>query len=427
MQRTAQHLNNSHIVFATRNFAEWMKSTEVHHYDLWLQNKAAQAHKITLTKPGDDWWVRHTGCKEPFTSLNAGNATGVVTCSRAGEKFNRSEFKLRTLRSLHPCPSELTLRSNKQPITHPLPLIDVGRDWNDRPEGPSPLLTNRICCRPPETWRILGREKLGKYETVKVEIPEGNTFPFPLKRHEGKLEITPLFICWFNITPDHTILKSEDSVRFGYSGKEYVIERVGEATPNYRYEVSELGTLQDGIVYPIAGKQEANRPVQTTTWDPDIFLDEILSSGKAIVSDKYELSTRDEWRVLKFERISSGTQPWLEPPVDCFVIDEEKLEVYIAGVSDSESRRRLGMTPFRAMDLWIHKTLTGVKPRTYTHRPSQDQFLLRFLLPFILSLITIGSVCYYGLHRWRRKGRRGLHVPQSSSKKSEITALASQQ
>lgn len=424
LQRSERHLNDTHIVFATRNFATWnFGATQVFHYDLWVRDQAVQARQLWVTSAGEKWWEGHAGCSKPFTAENVNKLTGYVICARAGEDLCRSEFMVMPPGRTGQYPSMLTLSRKKLPVGHPLPLIEVGRAWNMSPQGGSPPLVNQLSQTRWETWRILGHEQTGGEDAVKVEIPRHQAVQVPLKRHEGKLGITPTLICWFSIKEDHVPLRIEDSCRYSYKDQEYTVVRTGEAKPFYVYEATETGTPLKGMRYPISGKQETYHPVNQAgkPFDPDDLVDELLSTGKVTVREPLSMSTRDEWRVLKMERISPETELWLEPPKDCCVRDLENNELHISGVNHFVSQWRLGLDPVSTFMNRLIEKLSGKTINRPKHRSNPDKLsawisLLAGLVLIFLLILSVRSLL-------RRKRSRGIGSASAAIPNASVPPL----
>ena len=168
---------------------------------------------------------------------------------------------------------------------------------------------------------------------------------FPLKRHEGSLTFTPILICWFSTTAKLP-LKITSSVRYGFGGKDYAYERASGMPPFVVYEATDFKNAFAELWFPYAGTQRTYVPdyERVKTFDADSVVDAILADGKYIDTDPYLLSTKREWKVLKLESLSRGTDLWFDPPDGVAVRDVDTNTFRIAGKSDEDSLKILGAT-----------------------------------------------------------------------------------
>lgn len=413
LQRSIDQLNNTHVVFATRNMASWNgPRPEVYHYDLWIQKETVQAKQKGVTPAGERWWEGHEGVALPYSAENLSGIDGYLICGRGDEEICRSEFTVMPFGKNTQYPSYLSLSRKKLPVGHPIPLIEVGRTWNAFPEGHAPPVVNWVSQIPVDRWRILGSERLGNRETVKVELARHEPVEMELKRHAGKLSVTQTFHCWFSREEGNLPVRIEDSMRYGYEGKEYSLERSGEAKPFYVYEASEAKSLLDGLIYPVAGMQETYGPAPAsngvnTGFDTDGIVDRLLADGAYRVEEGCSLMTRDEWRVLKMERISPDAELWVEAPKWSCVHDRDLNQMHIAGVSTWESRRRLGLDPITDLMNLITGKLAGKPTPAPTHRPDPNGLSGWIQGVLVSAGVLVLSVIVTVLYR-RRTRRRSV-------------------
>jgi hypothetical protein len=180
-----------------------------------------------------------------------------------------------------------------------------------------------------------------------VEVAFGRPYPTPLQRYKDPLLFTPVWKVWFSSNPGdgYLPLRVEAGVRYGFRGREFTYERPSPLAPSTSvYEVSEIHKFGDGLWYPRQGKEErfTADPNGKVAFDPDGIVDQFLSTGKYIDNEKYILSARRQWRVLKLDQIEPTEDLWFDPPNGSCVHDVDTEARFIEGASPEESARILG-------------------------------------------------------------------------------------
>jgi hypothetical protein len=383
LRQAVGKLDRCHLVLATRVNSTSPEGRSVGHdvqfFDVWMNADNVQLREVSA-KPNDKelWWNGFQQQTEPLTKKKLSSVEWRIVCVRTTGDIVWADFvrlperpkfpnaALSTMsRRARVAVAEGMIRSSQYATLYStsrtvrrapnldffVPLIELNRRWaSGELAGGSPVV-NDVSQVPFDKWRIVGKEHFAGTDVVKVEVPRGETFQFPLKRHVGALSFTSLWTCWFGVNDGFVARKIVNSVRYGIAGREYPYERAPGMPPLLVYEASDVRQPIPGVWFPMAGFQETYLPdyANTKPFDADVVVDSLVSRGKFVDHDVYRLSGRREWRVLNLATIPANLYLWIDPPDGTVIRSGETGALRIQGKSDEESRKILGVTRTRSL------------------------------------------------------------------------------
>ena len=202
---------------------------------------------------GAEWWTGFESLKGPITSADLATTPGSrsawicpgIWLGADSRPMHRPGpgGEIRTLHSLNKDPF---LISNLF-----VPLVELDKPWIPPSHlGGSPVV-NHIASMPLSAWHLLGEEKLGDEEVIRAEIHKQDTLKIRLKRHEGELALTPMYLVWFAKNRGFMPVRIESSMRTAF--------RVGII----RWSAGVNGEAPRGLrglgLHPVQGRLAASR------------------------------------------------------------------------------------------------------------------------------------------------------------------------
>jgi thiol-disulfide isomerase/thioredoxin len=333
---TAARLDNLKITFVERGDNTVREpGTPVVLKEIWIHGQSAQARMDWRENGnGENWWKGFQTHDKPLTSADLETLPGMKICVDMRRKLAWADsrllppgrFESKTLHSVS--------KSPHWPVGLFLPLVTINKPWSlPALEGWSPVV-NTLAGRPLSAWRVLGDERVNDIDCVKVGIAQQDPVDFPLKRHVGNLTLNPIHIGWFSKTHGLMPVRIEQSVHYGFGGREYALQRQSDRLAWLVYEASDfLHTA--GVWMPYSGRQETytsdrddDAPNQ---FDPDSLVDKLLADGALRWEDKLKLVTRREWRILSMEPIDPAVELWFDAQNGAEVHNVDTDERYVQG------------------------------------------------------------------------------------------------
>lgn len=241
-----------------------------------------------------------------------------------------------------------------------LPLIDIGRNWStDRERAWLPV--NTLLSIPVSSWRLVGPAKLRGEDTILVEVSRRKTKTAKVPKHGEQISYTPVWKVWFSTDPGKGFfpLKMESSTLFEFRGKQFQVERPDESRAAIVFEAFEIRQYGDGIWLPSHGRQDlaaSADPSAAFSYDLTSIVELYIRDGKVVDNSKYELGTRNEWRLLSLEKITPTDGLWCEPTEGAMVIDNDTNTKFMVGLTPSQTAELLArhMTPSQSHVLrWV--------------------------------------------------------------------------
>lgn len=306
--------------------------------EVWLHGQSAQVRMDWRANGnGEKWWTGFKPIKGPLTSAHLDSIPGLKACVDMSRDLVYADSRL-----FRPGPDgkSRTLHSvSKSPQMAPflfLPLVEFNKPWIPSNRlGGSPVV-NAIAGRPLSAWRLLGDTKLGEEEAILAEISQNGTVAIPLKRHAGELSLTQGYLVWFAKRYGGMPLRVEQTMRYGFKGREYRLERRPDGKAFLVYEASDFTQIGD-VWVPRVGRQSTYQPTDQhkkqvqNGFDFDALVDKLLADGTMRYPDELRLGYRYEWRILSIEPIDPSLKLWFEPQAGAEVVNMETHKRYVQG------------------------------------------------------------------------------------------------
>jgi thiol-disulfide isomerase/thioredoxin len=193
-------------------------------------------------------------------------------------------------------------------------------------------VVNAIARLPLSAWHLVGDDKLEDEDAILVEIHQNDPVAIPLKRHEGDLVVTQMYLVWFAKSYGMMPLRIEQSMRYGFQGRDYRLERRSDGLAYLVYEASDF--MQFGDVWvPRKGQQNSYQEKEQSQqgFDPDGIADKLLAEGKMRFPGELQLGYGYEWRIIELEHIDPKLNLWFEPQEGAEVVNMETHKRYVQG------------------------------------------------------------------------------------------------
>ncbi len=301
--------------------------------EMWMHGKSAQVYMDWRGDGnGEQWWTGFKSIEGPLTTDHLGSLPGFKACVDMTRELPYADSRILDdapegkYRTLHTVSQSTSLVANIF-----VPLVDFNKPWipPNRLNG-SPLV-NAIARRPLSAWRLIGDAKLGDEDAFLVEIYQQDPIAIPLKRHTGELVLTPTYLVWFAKNYGMMPLRIEQSMRYGFQGQVYRLERRTDGLGYLVYEASEFKRFAD-IWVPHKGKQNSyHEKDQSQGFDPDAITDKLLAEGGMSIPDELELGYGYEWRLIELEHIDPNLNLWFEPQEGAEVFNMDTHNRYVQG------------------------------------------------------------------------------------------------
>ncbi len=290
--------------------------------EMWIHSRSAQVRMdFRHNGNGARWWTGFPSIKGPLTTAHLNSAPGLKECVDLSRDLVFADSRplppgpggeLRTLHSVSKSPQFV---SNLF-----VPLVEFDKPWVPANRRGGAPVVDALARRPLSAWRVLGEEQLGTEEVILAEITQQETIAIPLKRHAGVLKLTQGYLAWFSKRHGLMPVRIEQTVRYGFQGRDYRLERRPDGQSPLLYEAADF-TQFGGVWVPRVGSQSVYMPkvpdtpkgqVQTG-FDFDTLADKLLADGTMRLSGELRLGSRYEWRILSIEPIAPSLKLWFEP------------------------------------------------------------------------------------------------------------------
>jgi hypothetical protein len=348
-------LDSCHIVAVNRGNQDSLQTTKpgdpppVMFLDIWMSGDDAQFRLTRSTGGRQEWWVDSTfrPLMAPLTAGDLESVPGMKVCLRPKGDFLWAEARFVNQTSSSPFKTLYSRSTSLRPTqVFYLPLLHLNRSWARGQRG-AWLAVNHLVEGPVASWRLLGREKRAGVDTIVFEIPDAQVSQVSLRRYTDTLSFTQTWKAWFSTNPSEGYFprRMERSIRYVFRGKEYRYERSQASVPSsVVFEANGIAEVEPGVWYPRYGRQDSFYPTPASKlpFDPDRIVDKLLSEGKFVDDEQYVLTTSREWRLLDLKLIEPTHDLWFEPPRESCVLNVDTDARFVAGVSETESTRRLG-------------------------------------------------------------------------------------
>jgi thiol-disulfide isomerase/thioredoxin len=314
---------------------------------IWMHDRSAQVYYDQRDEIADEaWWTHFRPINGSLTAQNLSTLPGLKICL----DLDRKDILFADSRPLSPRNSESGQSTTLHSISKSpewlgdvfLPLIELDKPWLPEKHANQPVV-NAIARQPLAAWRVTGEERLGDIDCVQAEIDRQETVEIGLQRHAGKLSLTPSWLVWFSKSHGWMPVRVEESVRYGYEGKEYRIARRDDGLATFVYEASDFVRFND-VWFPRQGQQDTygvKGQVLKSTADRFLFddiVDRLLADGALLIKGELELTHRRQWRVLRIDAIDPSLNLWFEPPPGAEVVNADTGKRFVQGDSAASAR-----------------------------------------------------------------------------------------
>jgi thiol-disulfide isomerase/thioredoxin len=127
-------------------------------------------------------------------------------------------------------------------------------------------------------------------------------------------------------------VRIEQSMRYGFQGREYRLERRPDGQSSWAYEASDFRLFGD-VWVPYVGRQCTYRPKKQNPngSDFDALAEKLLAEGTMRFPGELQLGYSYEWRILDIEQIDPSLNLWFEPQPGAEVVNMETRKRYVQG------------------------------------------------------------------------------------------------
>ncbi|WP_010587380.1 TlpA family protein disulfide reductase [Schlesneria paludicola] len=324
------------VVVEKGNFSQRTPGMEVPvtFKEVWLHESSSQSYIDWRSEGhGDEWWTGFKPLEELITAEDLVTLPGLKQCADLARVPSFADSRL--LRKQAPDGSKLTLHSlcktPKFVSNLFVPLIEFNKPWIAPERLAGAPLADLIARLPLTHWRILGEEKLGEEEVVVAAIRLQDTIEFPLKRHGGKLSLTPTYLVWFSKRFGWMPLRIEHSVQYGFEGHEYWMERRSDGKQPLVYEATDFMPVND-VWVPRSGKQASYMQESEKEFGGfDELVDTLQTNRKLPIPGEMRLGYEYEWKILSLEKIDPTLNLWFEPQDGAEVYNMDTHKRYVQG------------------------------------------------------------------------------------------------
>jgi hypothetical protein len=298
--------------------------------EVWMHGRSAQ---VRMDFRDDDqkaqpWWTGFKSLNRPVTSGDLASVSGVKECVDMSRELVFADSRLlragadgkpRTLHSVSKSPHFI---SNLF-----VPLVECDKPWILAQLRGGLTVADHISRQPLSRWRVLGEETMEGEPSVLAEIAQQEAITVPLKRHRGGLSMTQGYLGWFSKQHGLMPLRIEQTMRYGFGGKEYRLERRPDGKAPLVYVAAEFVRFRD-VWLPRTGSQtlyvpKEFSPTKSAKFDPEELVDKLVGAGAARFPGEREIGYRREWKILDLGPIDPSLNVWFEPQPGAEVLNTE--------------------------------------------------------------------------------------------------------
>ena len=198
-----------------------------------------------------------------------------------------------------------------------VPLVEGEKPWTSNEVRSGLTVADHISRQPLSRWRVLGEETLDGEQAILAEIAQQEAVAVPLKRHKGELSLTQGYLAWFSKSHGLMPVRIEQTMRYGFGGKEYRLECRPDGKALLVYVAGDFVRFRDMWV-PRVGSQtlylaKEYSPTKPAAFDPDDLVDKLVAAGAGRFPGEREIGYRKEWKVLELGPIDPSLNLWFEP------------------------------------------------------------------------------------------------------------------
>jgi thiol-disulfide isomerase/thioredoxin len=309
--------------------------------EVWMHGRTAQVRMVLRhDSQAVRWWTGFESIKRPLASADLAAVPGVKDCVDLSRALVFADS-----RPLRPGPDgkPRTLHSVSKFPHFPsrlfVPLVEFDKPWNPPQLRGGLTVVDQIAREPLSHWHVLGEETTGGEEAILAEIAQHDTFTVPLKRHAGGLSLTQGYLVWFSKKQGLMPLRVEQTMRYGFGGRAYRLERRPDGKDPLVYVASDFVPFRD-VWVPRVGSQTLYRhkAPERQGFDPDAQVDKLLVEGTARFPGEVEIVYRREWRMLSIDPIDPSLNLWFEPQPGAEVLNMETHKRYVEGDAVASAR-----------------------------------------------------------------------------------------
>ncbi len=304
--------------------------------EVWMHGRSAQ---VRMDFRDDDqktqpWWTGFKALGHPVMSRDLASVSGVKECvdmsrelvfADSRELRPGRDGKPRTLHSISKSPHFISSLF--------VPLVEGEKPWILTQARGGLTVVDHISRQPLSRWRVLGEETLEGEPSVLAEISQQEAVAVPLKRHKGELSLTQGYLAWFSKPHGLMPVRIEQTMRYGFGGKEYRLERRPDGKAPLVYVAGDFVRFRDVWVPRVGSQtlyvQKEFSPTKSATFDPDDLVDKLVAAGAGRFPGEREIGYRREWKVLELESIDPSLNLWFEPQPGAEVLNTETNQRHI--------------------------------------------------------------------------------------------------
>jgi hypothetical protein len=298
--------------------------------EVWMHGRSAQ---VRLETRDDDektqpWWTGFKALGHPVMSRDLATVSGVKECVDMARELVFADSRLlgpgpdrkpRTLHSVSKSPHFISSLF--------VPLVEGEKPWILTQVRGGLTVADHISRQPLSRWRVLGEETLDGEQAVLAEIAQQEAVAVPLKRHKGELSLTQGYLAWFSKQHGLMPVRIEQTMRYGFGGKEYRLERRPDGKAPLVYVAGDFVRFRD-VWVPRVGSQtlyvpKEFSPTKSAKFDPEELVDKLVGAGAARFPGEREIGYRREWKILDLGPIDPSLNVWFEPQPGAEVLNTE--------------------------------------------------------------------------------------------------------
>ena len=208
--------------------------------EVWMHGRSAQ---VRMDFRDDDqktqpWWTGFKSLNHPVTTADLASVSGVKECVDLSRELVFADSR----------GPATTGRVSKSPhfISNLfVPLVECDKPWIATRLRGGLTVADQLLEQPVAHWHVLGDETMGGEEAILVEIAQNDTFTIPLKGHAGGLSMTQGYLAWFSKMHGLMPLRIEQTMRYGYGGREYRLERRPDGMAPLVYVAADFVRFRD--------------------------------------------------------------------------------------------------------------------------------------------------------------------------------------
>ncbi len=332
-------------------------------HDLYFDDDNLQVRTDWQYDDKEDWWRPKQTSSTPLSADDLGSFDGITCCYRPHGEYSYTEIIKPSKEKKLPYPISYAAYSVPRALnSFYFPFLSVGRAWNssDSPTLANSLLLDRLHEIDYQRWDVVGRDSIDGKDAIKVTVSLSlESAKFTLEKHSGTLECWDVLRVWFSDDQHNFPIRIETDRRFIYNGAEIRIEYPGDGRPGPVLIAGDYINYGGDLWYPASGKQ-INYTLEQSDINNGPTLDDLVSDGLQqgfwTNAANFAPTTTRTWKVTTIEDLASGTNLWVEPPLDALFYNVNLDIRRIVGKSEEESNKILGIEIPVRNELHVNKS-----------------------------------------------------------------------